>query len=856
PRLTEHGENAFVRHHHATFLELIYREFKNPLTLLLLGASALALILGELADSLVIFLVASANITLGARQERRAGQAFKKISEAKENFATVIRDGRKQVLRAALLVPGDLISLTAGDQVPADARIIEATNLWLNEANLTGEWLSVPKSAEKLNREVRLTEARNLLWMGTTIVSGTALALVTETGPHTELGKIAESLESPFNQETPFQKEIKRLSKIISLVIIGLIIVLGVVALMRGLSFGETLILSISMAVAALPAGLPVAVTIILAIGLELILRRGGLVKNLVAAETLGNTTVILTDKTGTLTRAEMQVGELITRLIEPKDQKTLISHALRATDAFVENNGSETYPPALSGRPIDRAILAHALEHGHEAPPRTSAQAGGERLAYLPFDSKQRFAAVLYEAKGLKKGQVDKKMLSLIGAPETLLTGATHYLKAGRKVLLRAADRNYFEQEFARAAGEGARVVAVAYREAEEDHLGLEANKLLQQLVFAGLVTLIDPVRDDVAEAIAGAQAAGLRIIMATGDNAATASKVASDLGIQLRGKAVTGDELAKLNDEAVMGLLEKHRVFARLLPEDKLRLLRLLQKQGEIVAMTGDGVNDAPALRHADIGIALGSGTDLAKESSDLVLIDNSFGVITAAIEEGRRILDNLKKATAYLFSTSLSEIILVGTALILGLGLPILPTQILWTNFIEQGFMALAFAFEPAERGVIARDPRSAEMRKIITGPLLYFIIVATAISGLLLIGFYTLVREPLGLSVQTLMFIVLSLDSLFLVFSLKNFRTPLWQINLFSNKQLFAAFLASLLALFLALTLDPLRHLLHLEPVTWGQLGLGLLFALVNLSLIEGAKFWLFRQTESKILATKA
>ncbi len=836
------GENTFKKGRELFFFDLVYKQVKSPLVLLLFGAALLTLILAEFADALVIFLVAAANVLLGARQEGRASQAFKKIAAAHENFATVIRGGEKLIVRAAELVPGDLVILSAGDVVPADGRLVETNNLWISEAALTGEWLSVPKDTERIAREVRLTEAKNMVWLGTTIASGTGLVIITETGEKSEMGKIAATLVDPLEQETPFQREIKRLSKIISIIILGLIVILAIVGLARGLGFGETLTLSIAMAVAALPAGLPVVVTIILAIGLELILRRGGLVKNLVAAETLGSTTVILTDKTGTLTRAEMTVSTLLTRDNELKDNQKLLELALRATDAFIDKSKAEVYPPPLVGRPIDRAILAHAIEQGRLEDHQALVE---ERLAYIPFDSAQRFAGVLYQPQ--KKGA--KRTFSLIGAPELLLQHSKFYSRLGRNRVLKKADREYFENYLATEAKAGARVVAVAFKQVGWDHLDHDRPELLSELTFAGLVVLTDPIREDVSEAISLARGAGLRVIMVTGDNAATALSVAQATGIVSGDhKVILGDDLSKFTEEELDKSLAEHQVFARLLPEDKLRILRALQKQGEIVAMTGDGVNDAPTLRHADIGLALGSGTDLAKEAADLVLVDNSFNVITAAIEEGRRILDNLKKATIYLFSTSLSEIVLVGSALVLGLGLPILPTQILWTNVIEQGFMALAFAFEPAGAYLLKRNPRSREMKNIITPPILVFIIALTALSGLMLFGFFFWAKGLLGVeTARTLMFIALSLDSLFLVFSLKNLDIPIWKINPFSNRHLVLAFGASIFALVLALALPPLRNLLHLTTPKFWEIMAGIGFGLLVLGIAEMVKYLVFKRT---------
>ncbi|MEK7610552.1 MAG: HAD-IC family P-type ATPase [Patescibacteria group bacterium] len=838
-RLTKSGSNALPAPERISLGVFIWRQLKSPLLFILILAGAVTAWLREFADTIVIATVVTLNTGLGAWQEWRAHRAFHNLWSAGRNYAAVIRGGAKSLVPIEKVVVGDLVVLTSGDQVPADGRLIEANNLLVSEAALTGEWLSVFKSIETIHRDVRLTEQANMVWSGTMVTGGRGLVLVTATGIGTELGRIAVATGVATEEATPFQRGIHRLARWISLVIFGLIAVIFALGYWRGVPAGEMLLTSIAIAVAAIPSGLPVAVTVTLAIGLENILRRGGLVKNLLAAETLGNTTVILTDKTGTLTQAKMAVTTVETRSGQIQDRQKTLTIALATIEAFV-NNTEETYPPAVVGRPIEKAILLYALDQGLD--PNILLNPA-HRLDFLPFNSGQRLAVALQAA-----GHDGNNTLCLLGAPELLLKHSTHYLMAGHAKTMSSADRHFFQSIYEASAARGSRLVAVAYRSVTWTRL-LGSNVWLSDLVMAGLIILDDPLRPDVTEAIEAASSAGIKIVMVTGDNAITARKVAEETGIiDVGARVLTGDELEKMSETERHSLIKTGRVFGRMLPEDKLAILQSFRAQGEIVAMTGDGINDAPALRHADIGIALGSGTAVAREAADLVLVNDSFSVIVAAIEEGRRLLDNLKKMSAYLLSTGFSEIIIVGGALTLGLAVPILPTQILWTNVVEEGFMAIAFAFEPG-RNLLRRSPQRASAQTILTPAIRRLVLVIAAVTGLLALMIYVFLQSilPLG-QVRTIMFALLSVDSLFFAFALKDLARPIWRISLVSNRYLIGGLVASLGFLSLALFVEPVSQLLNVEPLGGLTITLILLFSLVNLIIIETVKYLIFRRYE--------
>lgn len=609
-----------------------------------------------------------------------------------------------------------------------------------------------------------------------------------------------------------------------------------------------------------MPEGLPVAVTVTLIIGMEAILKRGGLVRNLLAAETLGSTTVILTDKTGTLTKAAMEVAETISldtlrkKTGTPIHDGEILSMAVLAADAFIEGLDKPLGEWAVHGRPVERAILRAGIDSGTDL---QALLANSPRMDFLAFQSERRFGASLNKGHGAKV-----RHLFVNGAPELLLESSTHAYEDGKRVRLTKALREQFAHAMRQKSALGMRLIAVAYKNVAWEGLPHETNpnlekEILSGLTFGGIIVLHDPIRPDVRAAIDTARKAGTRVIMLTGDNKETALAIAREAGIAgEHDHAVTGTEIEAMSDEELLRALQTLSVFARILPHQKLRIAKILKRNGEVVAMTGDGVNDAPALRAADIGIALGSGTEVAKEASDLVLIDGSFSVIVAAIEEGRRILDNLKKIVTYLVSTSMSEVFLVGGALVVGAPLPILPSQIIWTKIVEEGFMNFAFAFEPKEEGVMHRDPKKASMRTIITAKIRKLIMTISLLTGVLLIGLYFFLRS-LGMpieEVRTLMFVAISVDSILFAVALKNLHKPIWKIPIFSNHYLIFSLSGSILALVLALTTPWLQKLLSVVPLTWSDLPVIALIVTINLAIVEAAKYFAFRHDQSENVRT--
>ncbi|MDP3988961.1 MAG: HAD-IC family P-type ATPase [bacterium] len=847
-RLRVFGHNEFKEGQRRGYARIIFDQFKSPLVFILLIAGSATFLLHEYADTIVILIVIFINTAIGLYQEGRAEQAFEKLRDSQKNSAIVIRNGRKQRIDSTLLVPGDIISLSAGEVVPADARLLDVYDFKTSEAALTGEWLAVNKQIEPRDDATRITSQDNMVFMGTLVSSGTGTAVVVRTGSQTQVGAIAKDLSTDVTSSTPFQRSIKRLARHLGILVLVATTLIFIIGLLRGESLQEMLLLSIAIAVAAIPSGLPVAVTVVLAIGLEAILRQGGLIKNLVATETLGSATVIITDKTGTLTEAKMSVAKIITKEKRQKDADRALLYAILASDAFVERTDATNKEGVLNdtsgywhveGRPVERAVVLEGIKRDINQNELWSEYCA---LDYRPFSSSTRYAARLIQGP-------QGRFISVSGSPE-LFVNATTVLDGDLHVRFDSSTKDRLIAKHKQLAMRGMRFIAVAYKEVSLKTTTLPpTDELLDDLTFGGYIGLDDPVRPDVFDAIQTAKIAGTDVIMATGDFAPTAGRIAEDVGIVgTVSRIVTGEEFQDMTEDERKQVARDVKVFARMLPAQKLELLRILQARGEVVAMTGDGINDAPALVNADIGIALGGGTEVAKEASDLVLLNNSFSIIVRAIKEGRRILDNLKKIVAYLLSTAFGEIVVVGGSFVFGLPIPILPTQILWTNIVEEGFMTVAFAFEPTEPDVMKRDPRSLDMRQVLTKNLKIFIAAIALITGIFLLVLYVyLLRTGLPIEhVRTIIFAGLSVDSLFYTFSLKHLHHPLLRTNIFSNRYLLLAFFASLSGLLLALFFPPLRSLLSLVPLTGPQYLLIFCVGVFNLITIEVAKYILIKR----------
>lgn len=860
-----HGLNVLTKERSDTWIDRIVNQLRSPLAFILLAAGIVTTLLKEYVDATIIFIALIINVAISLYQEGRANRAFERLKSSQEKFATVVRDGAKRRIPAEELVPGDIIILETGMNIPADARIIEASNLEINESVLTGEWIAVSKHVKPISSIVSAPEQKNMLFMGTLVVSGSASAIVVATGSKTMLGAIARSLSSGPEPKTPLQENIARIARFLSYIILVALLIIFILGLIRGESLDQLLLVSIAIAVAAIPEGLPAAVTVVLAIGMEATLKKGGLVRSLLAAETLGSTTTILTDKTGTLTKADMRVARIVTLgtlLLEENakeksfvrrkheahgDERDAIEFAALASDAFLETTRIATHSTSefiVRGRPVERAIILAALESGLN---QTELLANYPRIDYLPFESQYRAAISLNRLRGIKHCR-----LYITGAPEYLLARAGSVYLEGRAHQCTPDITAKFERAMREYASQGMRLIAVAYRDVAEERFRETSmtyrDSLVNDLVFVGLILLHDPLRDDVKASIGAALSAGVRVVMVTGDNPETARAIAQEAGIWKEGdRVIEGGDVERMSD-AELGKTVRHAsVFARVLPEHKLRIARILADMGEVVAMTGDGVNDAPALRAASIGVALGSGTEVAKEASDIVLLNNSFSIIVDAIEEGRRIIDNLRKIVIYLLATSFTEIIAVAGTLVAGMPLPLLPAQILWTNMLSEGFMNFAYAFEPKEEDLMRRNPRISGARTMMSREVMGFIVAIGLSFGTILLLLYAwlLADGMMESEARTIVFVALTLGTTLIAFSLKDLHTPLYAIRFWSNRYLLISLILALGGLLLSLGWKPLSTMLGVEDITFSRMFLPAMGVVVlNLLVVEFAKFIFF------------
>jgi Ca2+-transporting ATPase len=848
-----YGQNAFTHIREPGAFLRVARQVRSPLAFVLVAAGVVTLALHEYVDAAVIGFALAIAMIVGVLQEGKASRAFRTLRDSQTHTATVRRSGALHEINAADLVPGDVVVIESGMQIPADIRIMFAKGLAVSEAALTGESMPVQKAVAAVPVGAAVADRTSMGFLGTFVVSGYGEGVVVAVGDQTEVGKIAHTLATTEDTRTPLQVEMARIARIMLYVIVGLTLGVFALGLYEGQPIGEMLLIAIAIAVASVPEGLPAAVTIVLAIGMESLLRRGGLVRNLLTAETLGSTTVVMTDKTGTLTEGIMAVTGVIHAAHTNRAPhswhtdttvRMIFDTALVATSAYREVEGETE---RFHGDPVERAVLEAAIEIGID-PDATSLRA--HRTDHLAFESEHRFAAGLVPRR-------DTMRLVVNGAPEILLAAATklHGEDGVRSLTLK--DRERLSASITAETKEGRRLVAVAYRDVSFATIPTgeaAAEKVLGGLVFLAILVMNDPVRKRVATAIAGVQSAGARVLLVTGDNRETALSVARATGIAgAHDTALRGDELTDLSDDELVDVARNVSVFARVLPHQKLRIAEVLMKHGEIVAMTGDGVNDAPALRRANIGIAVGSGTEVAKAAADLVLMRDSFEIIYAAIEEGRRIVANLRKIVGYLLATSLSEVVLIAAALLSGAASPLLPAQILWANIIEEGLMSFAFAFEKGERDAMKRRPQDIYEEGILSRAMIRFIAFVLVVHGALITAFYFLLRALAvpAIELSSTMFLMIAIDSLFIAFSFRSLTTPLWRIPLRTNLAFIAAFLASAALLAGALSVPFLRYLLSYEPLPAGDIALVVAYSVGVLAVIEIGK-WLFFERRSEVV----
>lgn len=734
-RQTRYGENELVEKGGRKPLHILWEQLTATMVLILVAAAVAAALLGDSKNAIAILAIVVLYTILGFIQEYRAEKAIASLKRLSTPNVRVFRDGTLLELSARQLVPGDVIQLETGNVVPADLRLIESVNLRIQEAALTGESEAVEKQTLKLVGEnLPLGDRRNLAYMGTIITQGRGRGLVVATGMQTELGKIASLIQSSGVEHTPLQRRLDRLGKILAgvgVVIAALVFVMG---LLRGDGIRHMLLTAVSVAVAIVPEGLPAVVTITLALGAQRMLKRNALIRKLPAVETLGSVTVICSDKTGTLTENKMTVVVLdvagheldLTEEMKGNSIQTsrnlglpsrsplsllLLGGAL-CNDALVVDDGNNSYHTI--GDPTEGALVASAARMGYW---KSELEADLPRVGELAFDSDRKRMTTIHQANG---GQLEslvglnpgKKPLIAFtkGSVDGLLNQSTHVAVDGPIEVLDDHWRERIEASNERFARKGMRVLGVAYRLLDQDQVDTQ-SEIEQDLIFVGLFAMIDPPRAEVRDAVSLTKTAGIRTVMITGDHPMTAAEIARQLGISENGRVLTGAELETMTFDELKTVVEDVRVFARVSPEHKLTIIKALQANGNIVSMTGDGVNDAPALRQADIGVAMGiTGTDVSKEASDMVLLDDNFATIVAAAQEGRTIYDNIRKFVSFSVAGNIGKVLVMVLAPFLDKPIPLLPLQLLWLNLLTDGLLGIGLGVEPAEKNTMNRPPYS--------------------------------------------------------------------------------------------------------------------------------------------------
>jgi P-type Ca2+ transporter type 2C len=781
------GENSLPQAKGPSGAAVFFAQFKSPLVYIILAAALISLIVGELADFAIIMVVVVIDAVVGFLQEYQAQKTYTALKSLLKPTTTVIRGGVRREIELRELVPGDIAVINAGERIPGDGLIIEGVKLSVDEAILTGESEPVSKTPG--------TEA-NRVFMGTTVVTGRGLMEVSGTGLKTELGAIAASIKEDVQEETPLQIRLKAFSKTLTFLVIGITAAILAVGLISGRPFLEMLRVSIVLAIAAIPEGLLIAVTVILVIGMRKILKRHGLVKKLLAVETLGSVTTICTDKTGTLTEGRMRVT---------RHELTVPNRAVEAMALCNDLEG-----------PVEAALWQFSATLP-EAKPQSLVDSS-ERLAVELFTSETKYMITSNRVGG-------EELDYLKGAPDIII---------GMCVVAEAEKRR-IEGLAESWAGEGLRLIGLASR--PRGDLGLHEG-----YEWAGLVALEDPVREGVRDSVELARRAGIKVKMITGDYRVTAERIAASVGIT-DGDILDGSELEKLDDAALAARVVDTAVFSRIRPQDKLRIVRALQSRGEIVAMVGDGVNDAPALKRANIGVVVGTATDLAKETADLVLLDNNFRTIVAAIEEGRTIFENIRKVVAYTLSNSFAEVFTIFGAMLLGWPAPLAVAQILWIHLICDGPSDIVLGFEPKEEGIMEEKPKSVNepILNSLGLSLIGIISSASALVGLILFGHYF--QEHGSISVgRSFAFASFAVNSMIYIFAYRSMRKPLTRSGSLSrNKPLIVTVAGGLVLAFLPFALPALRSILGIEVLNPGQWAVVFAVAFSLLGVVELSKF---------------
>lgn len=888
-RLQEHGPNELIERGLKSPWLILWEQLTALMVLILIVAAVISAILGDYKDAAAIGAIIVLNAVLGFIQEYRAEKAILALKKMAVPRVRVRRDGHVQEISARDLVPGDIVFLEAGALVPVDGRLIESVNLQVQEAALTGESSPVEKVVEALpDAQLALGDRRNMVYMGTVVTYGRGMMVATETGMRTELGRIADMIQAVKQEQTPLQRRMDQLGRGLAIAALGIVALVFFLGVLRGEELRLMFLTAISMAVAAVPEGLPAVVTIALALGAQRMLKRRALIRKLPAVETLGSVTVICSDKTGTLTENRMTVTVLdvaghtinLTEWLERKGTvrangaltfhsepdaalQLVLAGAALCNDAILESTGGEAGRLRAVGDPTEGALLIAAAQFGLLKPELEHVM---PRVAEVPFTSERKRMSVAVQnpsPKRMSPNQGDLVLFDLQlyglenapwtvfskGAVDSLLEVSRQVWAEGKAQPLDAEWRRRIMAANDRLAQDGMRVLGVAFRPLYSLPENGAVEALERDLIFVGMVGMIDPPRPEVKDAVHLCRTAGIRPVMITGDHPLTAQHIARALDIASDGQVLTGQELDRVSLEELETIVEEVPVYARVSPEHKLKIVEALQRKHHIVAMTGDGVNDAPALKKADIGVAMGiTGTDVSKEAADMVLLDDNFATIVAAVEEGRTIFDNIRKFIKYTMTSNTGEIWVMLLAPFLGMPLPLLPLQILWVNLVTDGLPGLAMTVEPPERDVMRRPPYPPRMNIFARGlgrDILWVGLLMGLVS--LAMGFWAWYTGHA--TWRTMVFTTLTLSQMGNALALRSERDSLFSIGLFSNKALLAAVLLTFILQLAVVYVPFLQEIFHTVALPPEDLLISLVLSTVVFWAVELHKWWLRRAVPS-------
>lgn len=860
-RLKQYGPNTLKAAHERSLFSLFVAQFNSLIVLLLIAATGISVAVGEYPEAIAILIVIFLNAIIGFLTEWKAKQALSALRKQMVHTATVIREGNEQTIEAPQLVPGDIVTVAAGSRVPADGRVFESVELQVDESSLTGESQPVFKTTESLvDHNIPLGDQTNMLFMGTTVTAGRGKIVVTETGMNTQMGEIGALIQDIDAEKTPLEQKLESLGRVLVVFVLILAVVVIIGGLLRGNDLLHMLEVGISLAIAAVPEGLPAVATMTLAIGMQRMARKRALIRRLPAVETLGATTVICTDKTGTLTKNEMTVTRLILdpkhihvtglgyepkgsfRLNKQEIRKPLEEHDLAVAlkigalcnDASIDRSG----PPSILGDPTEAALIVLAEKAGFTI---TQLRQEYPRVGEIPFSSETKWMVTVHKTPD------NTRVAYVKGSARALLNKSRFVLHEAKVDPITAQDIAYFEEQNARYASRALRVLGLAYRDLPDQY---DEEDLKRDLVFVGLVGMIDPLRDEAKHAIAICREAGIRTIMITGDQKDTAYEIARQLGLLTDPSGqpydvVHATALTSLDEQGWDAIVKRAAVFSRVSPKHKLQIVDALQRQGHIVAMTGDGVNDAPALKKADIGVAMGiKGTDVAKESADMVITDDNFATIVSAVEQGRIIYTNILKFIHYLFSCNFSEILTVFFALLIGWPLPLGPLQILWLNMITDVFPALALALEPSAPGMMKRPPRNPNI-PLVNAPFFGLItwqgiVLAAAALGVFSIGLTWYAGDVGVHHAMTMAFMTLAFSQIVHGVNVRSQTDSLFRSAFFSNPWLLVALFVCTILQVLSVSVPFLQNLLHTVPLGIHDWGVVITASLMPIVIVEAVK----------------